>query len=256
MQLRVLGAHNMESRDTRMESHLIDGVLALDAGGLTRALTFDEQRRIRAVILSHRHFDHVRDLPPLGLTMRDQGVTVEVYGIGDTIESVASRLLDGSLYTDLTSYPSPGNPVLRLNTVDLYRPFDVLGYTVVAVPVPHSVPAAGFQIASDGTRLFYTGDTGRGVSDAWEHVSPTVLLTEVTFGNENESRAIAAGHLTPAYLREALERFRDRHGYLPRVIVSHMNPPWEAAVREEVKDLSAELGLDLVVAHADMTVEL
>ena len=110
MQLRVLGAHNMESRDTRMESHLIDGVLALDAGGLTRALTFDEQRRIRAVILSHRHFDHVRDLPPLGLTMRDQGVTVEVYGIGDTIESVASRLLDGSLYTDLTSYPSPGQP--------------------------------------------------------------------------------------------------------------------------------------------------
>ena len=49
------GAHNMESRDTRMESHLIDGVLALDAGGLTRALPFDEQRRIRAVILSHRH---------------------------------------------------------------------------------------------------------------------------------------------------------------------------------------------------------
>ena len=35
-----------------------------------------------------------------------------------------------------------------------------------------------------------------------------------------------------------------------------MNPAWEAAVREEVEELSAELGLDLVVAHADMTVEL
>ena len=43
MELRVLGAHNMESKHTRMESHLIDGVLALDAGSITRALSFDEQ---------------------------------------------------------------------------------------------------------------------------------------------------------------------------------------------------------------------
>ena len=42
MELRVLGAHNMESNHTRMESHLIDGVLALDAGSITRALSFDE----------------------------------------------------------------------------------------------------------------------------------------------------------------------------------------------------------------------
>ena len=30
MELRVLGAHNLESRNTRMESHLIDGQLALE----------------------------------------------------------------------------------------------------------------------------------------------------------------------------------------------------------------------------------
>ena len=64
MQLRVLGAHNMESRDTRMECHLIDGVLALDAGSLARALSFEEQRGVRAVLLTHRHFDHIKDLLP------------------------------------------------------------------------------------------------------------------------------------------------------------------------------------------------
>ena len=42
MELRILGSHNMESRDTRFETHLIDGILALDAGGLTRSLTFEE----------------------------------------------------------------------------------------------------------------------------------------------------------------------------------------------------------------------
>ena len=42
MELRILGSHNMERRDTRFQTHLIDGILALDAGGLTRSLTFEE----------------------------------------------------------------------------------------------------------------------------------------------------------------------------------------------------------------------
>jgi ribonuclease BN (tRNA processing enzyme) len=254
MELRVLGAHNMESRETRLESHLIDGVLALDAGCLTRALTFEEQTRLRAVILSHRHLDHVRDLPLLGLTLRTAGVSIEVYGIQDTVDFVRAKLMDGVLYPDFTRTPAPENPTIRFNVVEFYRAFDVLGYTVVAVPVPHAVPAAGFQISAGDARLFYTGDAGKGLDEAWKHVSPNVLLTEVTFGNQNEPRAIQAGHLTPALLREALLSFKMRNGYLPRVIVAHTNPPWEAAVRTELQALSAELGADILVSHADMTV--
>ena len=251
-----MGAHNLESKETRMESHLLDGVLALDAGGLTRALTFEEQRKIRAIILSHRHFDHVRDLLPLGLAVRGTGVTIEVYAIQDSVDFVSAKLLDGSLFPDFLRSPSPERPTFRLNVVEFYKEFKVLDYTVVGVPVPHSVPAAGFQISSESVRLFYTGDAGRGVSEAWPHVAPQVLLTECTFGNENEGRAIEAGHLTPAFLSEALASFRQQRGYVPRVIVSHMNPPWEKAVREELKGVSKELGLDLLISAADMTLKL
>ena len=109
---------------------------------------------------------------------------------------------------------------------------------------------------SGDVRLFYTGDTGQGVTDCWPHVSPNVLLTEVTFGNENESVAHKVGHLTPKLLREALKLFKAEHGRLPKVIVSHMNPPWESAVRAELPAVVEELGLDLTVAQADMTFSL
>lgn len=256
MELRVLGAHNMESRDTRMEGHLIDGMLALDAGGMTRTLTFDEQLGIRAVILSHRHFDHVRDILPLGLFIRDKQITIDIYAIRDTADFVREKLLDGSLFPDFLRTPSPEKPTFRLNVIDFYKEFDVAGYKVKAVPVPHAVPAAGFEIVSGDVRLFYTGDTGPGVSDAWDHVSPNVLLTEVTFGNENESRAHEVGHLTPKLLREVLSLFKAKHGRLPKVIVSHMNPPWESAVRAELPAVVEELGLDLTVSQADMTFSL
>ncbi len=83
-----------------------------------------------------------------------------------------------------------------------------------------------------------------------------MLLTEVTFGNENESRAHEVGHLTPSLLREVLERFKAKHGRLPKVIVSHMNPPWESAVRAELPAVVEKLGLDLTVSQADMTFSL
>ncbi len=256
MELRVLGAHNMESKHTRMESHLIDGMLALDAGSLTRALSADELRGIRAIILSHRHFDHVRDLPTLGLALRDTGRTVDIYAIQDTVDFVAAKLLDGSLFPDSLNSPSPENPTLRLNTVQFHQEFKVLGYTAMAVPVPHAVPAAGFQIASDGVSLFYTGDAGRGLSAAWKHVAPSTLLTEVTFGNENGAWALEVGHLTPHLLEETLVSFNEERGYLPKVIVTHMNPPWEVKIKTELRQLARKLGLDLLVARADMRVTL
>ena len=256
MKLRILGAHNMESREHRMESHLIDDVLALDAGGLSRALTFREQEGIGALILSHRHFDHVRDLLPLGLARRDSGRVVEVYAIEDTVQFVKDKLLDGSLYPDFLKSPTPENPTFRLNTIEFYREFSVLDYRVIAVPVPHAVPAAGFQISAGGVKLFYTGDTGKGLSRAWDRVSPDVLLTEVTYGNENEDFALQIGHLTPALLEEALMDFRKVHGYLPQVIVAHMNPIWEDAVRREIAELGGRLGIEISISHADMTLEL
>ena len=256
MELRVLGAHNAESKTTRLESHLIDKVLVLDAGGLTRSLTFEEQAGIRAVILSHRHFDHVRDLLPLGVGLLTAGKTIDVYAIEDTVKFVSEKLLDGSLYPDFRIFPSPEAPVFRFHTIEFYREFQVLGYNVMAVPVYHAVPAAGFQIRSGNTTLFYPGDTGKGLSQAWPHVDPNVMLTEVTFGNGDPDRAAVAGHLTPNLLEETLSDFKELKGYIPKIIVAHMNPAWEATVRRELAEVQRRLGFELQISEADMVLNI
>lgn len=256
MQLRILGAHNLESRHTRMESHLIDGVLALDAGSLTRSLTPDEQRGIRSIILSHQHFDHVKDLLPLGIAIRNEGVPVDVYAIEDTVDAVSGTLMNGRLFPDFLNSPSAEMPTFRMHTVEYYQPFEVLGYTATAIPVPHSVPAAGFLLTSGDVSLFYTGDTGRGVSEAWEHIAPDVLLSEVTFGNSNEAAARASGHLTPNLLMEVLDAFRRKHSRTPHVLVSHINPPWEEAVRSELAEITRTTGQKFIVTEADMCIDL
>ena len=251
MKLRILGVNNMSSRDTTWPAYLIDGVLALDAGGLTRSLTFDEQAGIRAVVLSHRHIDHTLDLVPFGLNaFVHEWPSVDVYGIQDTVDYLRTGLL-GAVVPDFLS-----EGVLDVNVIDFYKEQEILDYSITAFPVPHAVPAAGFQIESDGLKLFYTGDAGRGLSDVWAHVSPDVLLTECSHGNENREHALKVGHLTPDFLKETLLDFKGRHEYLPRVLVTHMNPLWEQAVRRELVDVSQELNHEILITKPGMTLDL
>ena len=51
MEIRILGAHNSESDTARLTSLLVDGTLAVDAGGLTSSLSFSEQAKVDNILL-------------------------------------------------------------------------------------------------------------------------------------------------------------------------------------------------------------
>jgi ribonuclease BN (tRNA processing enzyme) len=69
MKIRFLGAHNCETATTGLMCLLVDDVLALDAGALTRHLSVSAMFNLEAVLLTHGHFDHVRDIPTLGMNL-------------------------------------------------------------------------------------------------------------------------------------------------------------------------------------------
>ncbi|MBM3934304.1 MAG: hypothetical protein FJ319_08395 [SAR202 cluster bacterium] len=215
MQVRILGSHNGQTRDTRFAGYLVDGVLALDAGTLTRALTADELRRIKAVLLSHRHYDHCIDLWPLAVNARRSGTTIDVFGIPDTMEFVAWSLIDSRNTGDFTKTPSPQNPVLRHHRIETMKQFPVLDYKVTAMTVPHGVPGVGYSISDGKTELFYTGDTGEGMGAFWKYAAPQALLTEVTYDDANADKAAASGHITPRMLGESMAQFKELRGFYP-----------------------------------------
>jgi ribonuclease BN (tRNA processing enzyme) len=257
MRVRVLGAHSQETKETRQASLLVDGVLALDAGGLTSSLSLEEQTRLGAILLTHRHYDHVRDVPFLGLNTVDCGVTLPVFGLADTLENLHSRLMDGIIYPDLTRRPSPEAPRLRLVPVEPFKELQVLSYSVLAVPMAHSVPAIGYLVAApDGASLFFTGDTGAGFSSAWERISPRLIVTEASLPDRLVERARTMGHLTPSLLRAELEPLQLRTGGLPPIVALHINPAYEGEVRVGLAQVASALGASIVAAHEGMTLDV
>jgi ribonuclease BN (tRNA processing enzyme) len=263
--IQILGAHLAELKGARLTSILVDGVLAIDAGGLTSALTLHEQKQVETVLLTHHHFDHTRDLVTLaanaGYYWRKQ---LAVYAPRYTLDIVANCLLNGQIYANFLEYPSKERPTLILEAIELYNRRTIAGYDVLAVPAKHSVPAVGYQIISPDVQhskessagLFYTGDTTAGISDCWRHVSPRLLITEVAGPNKFEDWLKKAGHLCPRLLREELIQFRRLKGYLPRVIVIHIGNPYEQEIKEEVDQVAQELEADISLGYEDMRIAL
>jgi len=258
VEIRILGAHMSEAQGARLTSLLIDESTILDAGGVTASLSLGEQKKIKTVLLTHQHFDHTRDLVTLtantGFFWQGQ---LMVRALAHTLDILTDYLLDGKMYLNFLEYPSKENPTLILEPVEPYSSESVDGYSVLPLPVRHSVPAIGYQVSSsDGKSLFYTGDTTAGLADCWQHISPQLLITEVAGPNRYEERLRQAGHMCARLLKEELVQFRQLKGYLPRVLVIHIGNPFERDIKEEVAQVARDLDADISLGYEDMTITL
>ena len=256
MIVRFLGTHNAESKNTRLVSLLIDEVLAVDAGSLVSELTFPEQARIKAILLSHGHYDHIRAVPAFAFNNSDR--TTRVMATPQTLEILSSHLIDGVVYPQFTSDASfLQKATIKLVPLEPLKPQSVEGYEVMAVPVPHPLDSVGFEITSgDGKTLFYTGDTGPGLSSIWGNISPQLIIADVTWPNSLSSAAREAGHLCPQMLEKELAEFQKLKGYLPRVVIIHLSPQHEPEIEKEINTVAQNLGVSIEVAREGQELSL
>ena len=258
MRVRVLGAHNLEIGNVRHTCFLVDGVIAIDAGSLMTSTSREERESIQAVLLTHRHFDHVRDLPSLGLATLDNGRTVSLYSLAETLEAISSRLMDGVLYPDFTKSLNEGVPKYLLEPVTPGKAVPVQDYEVRPIAVPHAAPSVGYIVRQSGGASFaYCGDTGGGLLPFFKDpFKPDPLFIEVTFGERMEERAKVTGHLTPGLLRKEIAQAAGQNLAIPRIIVVHRNPDHEREIAEELAEVASDLRLDITLAQEDMAVDV
>lgn len=241
MKIQILGAHNCESQNTRLPGILVDDILALDAGSLSSSLSFPAQRKLKAILLTHHHYDHVRDVPAIAMNLFLSGASIDIYSTATVYDAITTRLLDDKFYPNFLERP-PENPTIKFTVIEPLKAITISGYSVLPVPVQHSVPAVGYQVSSpDGKVMFYTGDAGPGLTDCWKQISPQLVILEVTASNRFDDFGRQSGHLTPNLLKQELLVFRELKDYLPQVVIVHMSPGLEEEIRAEIAAIAGEL---------------
>lgn len=245
MKIKVLGAHNAESKYTALSCLLIDGKIVVDAGSLTSKLSFGSQSKIKLILLTHGHYDHLRDIPAFAFS--NACLKTKVFGTKETLDILSTHLIDGKIYPDFSrNNPVCGTQTLEYNEIKPFDSFDYKGYKIKALPLNHIPGSVGYEIISEeGKSVFISGDTGPGLKSVWENISPDVIIIELTFPNEKEDVAKNSGHFVPKTLKNELTEFKQFKGYLPKIYVYHLTAMFEKKIKKEVEDIEECLDIKI-----------
>jgi cAMP phosphodiesterase len=246
VELTVIGCHGGETPKHRTSAFVVDERIAIDAGSLTSGVDLEGQCALEAVLVSHAHLDHIRDLATLADNRSQNGApTLPIVGTRQTISILKKHFFNNLLWPDFARIPSRRSPAIRYVEIAPATPLTVAGYGVRAVPVSHSIACCGFIVRAEGTSLAYSGDTGP-TERLWKALNSTpdlkALLMEVSFPNDEARLAHLSGHHTPQTLAldmKKLERSRE----LPTLLY-HIKPSFQAKVERECARLK---GLNLTV---------
>jgi ribonuclease BN (tRNA processing enzyme) len=233
---------------------LVNDSVLIDAGTIGSRLDLAEQKRIRHVLLSHLHFDHIKDLPMLADNLvGEEGPAVEVTSIPEVLKGLGAHIFNGEVYPDFFRLPSPDRPVFQSRSLWSGTQSSLDRLRVTPIPVNHLVPTVGFLI-DDGTVSFaYSGDTYV-TEEFWRVASQQrnlkALLVETSFPEQEIELARVSKHLTPRLLADELRKF-DRPD-VP-VYVYHMKPRFRGQI---IRELNALGRRNLTVLEEGQTITL
>ncbi|MGC3997050.1 MAG: 3',5'-cyclic-nucleotide phosphodiesterase [Anaeromyxobacter sp.] len=253
MRLRVLGCSGGELPQHRTTCFLVDGRLAIDAGALTASLPLDALMQVDDILLTHSHFDHMKDVPLLAdLLVGKRKRPIRVHASRECVRTLREHVFNDRLWPDFTRIPDARRPILELRPFDARRSFRAGRYTVRAVPVNHPVASTGFLVSDGKAAVAVSGDTGP-THRFWKAVNAErrlrALLVELSFPSTLQQLADLSGHLTPSTLAGELAKV-ERNGF--PVYLYHLKPAHEAALRRELDRLALD-GVRPLALGEDLT---
>ena len=240
MKFRVLGCSGGQLPGYNLSSFLIDDSLLIDAGSTTAALTLAAQQKIRDILVTHIHLDHVMALGTLADNLYGKcKVPINVWSVRRVIDGLANSLFNNRVWPDFTRITGPTQrvPVLRLRCLPESKVTRVGQHAITAIGVDHVVSTIAFLIEFKNTTLLHIGDTGP-TTKVWSFANKyrhlDALVIETSFPNRLQDVADVSRHLTPQTLARELDKLALKS---PQIFITHLKPEFRREVIEELRKL-------------------
>jgi ribonuclease BN (tRNA processing enzyme) len=235
-----------------LSSCLINDTVALDAGSLGFWGAPQDQARVRHVILSHTHMDHLASLPIfVENAYEGKADCVTVHGSRAVLECCQEHLFNEKIWPDFIALSRGEHPFLHLSPFEPGETIEMEGLRFTAVALDHVVPTVGLLITDDHSTVAFISDTGP-TDEVWKQVNASPLLKavfiETTFPGELQWLADVSKHLTPATLATEVAKL-DRP---TRLVIVHLKARYKEQVIRELHALKLT-GLEIGLAGSTYT---
>jgi cAMP phosphodiesterase len=231
--------HGHATLEQRLTCYLIDDCVAVDAGSLAIALTGDQRRSVRDIIVTHPHMDHIASLPifidDLYPTLKEP---VRIYATPKVIELLERDVFNWNVYPRFSELKNDFGPVMKYVPIPEGKEFKLAHLKVLALPVNHIVPTVGLIVTDGRSTVAFSSDTAE-TDEFWKAVNkiPHVdaLLIEASFPNSMAQLAEVSRHFTPASLSKELSKLH--HNGLD-ILAVHLKPAYRELIIEQLAALN------------------
>ena len=195
-----------------LSSYLINETLAIDAGALGLYRTPQEQARVKHILISHTHIDHIATLPIfLENVYNTEPDCVTLHGSAAVLETLQHDIFNNRIWPDFISLSSKGLPFLKLSTLKPGEPVELEGLNITPIPVNHVVPTLGFVIQDQRATVLIPSDTAA-TEEIWQcaNAAPNLkaVFLEASFPDAMAALAEQSKHLTPAGFARELSKLQ------------------------------------------------
>lgn len=246
MKIEILGCYGNHVNDYHTTSFLLNDSILLDAGTITEVLSDEQLKRIKHVVISHTHIDHLKGL----FSFVDQLVmmgkfSIELISVKQIIEIISKNLFNNLIWPDFTVIPSENNAVIKFCEIDLEKTTSLGtdmgrsmagkdGITIKPVLMTHTVYTVGFVVKEGKKGFMFTADTGpteRFWKVAKEEKGIEFIIADVSFPNRLDRLAKISGHMTLSMLIEHIDRFGLND--MP-IYITHIKPIFKDEILKEL----------------------
>lgn len=220
-----------------LTSYVINDTLAIDAGGLGFWKDPFVQARIRHVLITHTHIDHIASLPIfVENAYEGKADCVTIHGSDAVLDCLQKDIFNDRVWPDFLKLGNPKAPFMKLARLQPYQQIELEGLRLTPIPVNHVVPTLGFIVEEGDHAVIIPSDTGP-TEQIWqranEHPKVLAVFLEAAFPNELKWLADVSKHLTPSLFAAELAKL---HRPIPYYAV-HIKARFHQQIVAELRSL-------------------
>lgn len=207
--------NGVASKRQHLSCFIVNDDVSIDAGSLAMATSAKHRQKIRDVVLTHAHLDHVAGLP-LYIDDLFAALTepVRVHATKEVIEVLERDIFNWSIYPRFSELTGANGAVMEYRCFETEKEFFVKNLSIKAIEVNHKVPTVGLIVSDQKTTFAMTGDTAE-MDKFWNSVNDerdlNAVLIECAFPDELCDLAHISHHLTPQKLQSEIAKCNHRN---------------------------------------------
>ena len=236
MDIKVLGCSGGVCKGHASTSLLIGDTVLLDAGTGATKLPWEDTRKIKNIVLSHSHLDHVASICFItDQDIEDLKKPIRISCLKETMRTLNAELVNGRLWPEIEKVRIKDVKMIEFDPIKPFQEFTVEGYRFTPLEVEHAVPTVGFCLHGNKHDMVFISDMISASKKTWDFILGLdrlkYFITEASFPNRLKDVAIVSKHMTP-------EMFIEECRNLPpklEIYATHIKPVYfEEVIRDFV----------------------